>query len=420
MTTIARQTLLLKEAGDRKAAGQQRSDPVDSASATGIQVELVSSLRSLEDIKEAWTDLAARALEANITLTPAKALAAIRNLQKADRGCAVLVWQSDGDGPAPRRLLGLFPLEFSTMRWGVPVRSAGFWWHFYSISGTPLVDRRQAQSAIAAFVGWLKTARSAPRFLRVTELVKGPVYDILTNVLAARGMAVREYDGHERAILDPDRPGEDYLRESLGKKRSKEYRRVRNRLVDLGQVTYRMLRDRDEIEDAIARFIALEKSGWKGERGTALACRDDWRAFFTDTVLGLAETGDCRIAELSLDGRVIASTVLIVSQDVAWMWKIAFDEMLSRYSPGVLLVLDVTEDLIADKKITRVDSCAVADHPMINRIWRERLGVVDLLVTTRSGIVPRRLIEWLEQMRRDARVKIKTIYKRLTKETHHG
>ena len=32
------------------------------------------------------------------------------------------------------------------------------------------------------------------------------------------------------------------------------------------------------------------------------------------------------------------------------------------------------------RSIARVDSCATADHPMIDHIWRERLALADLLV----------------------------------------
>jgi CelD/BcsL family acetyltransferase involved in cellulose biosynthesis len=420
MTIVEHQALSLKDAGGQRIAGQARPVLVGVVKARDVQVETVSSLPALEDIKDAWMDLADRALDANFSMTPAKALAAIRHLENADQGFAVLVWQAGKDAATPRRLLGLFPLEFSKMRWGIPVRSAEIWQHIYAISGTPLVDRQLAQVTINAFVTWLKTDQSAPRFLHIARMVKGPVYDALIDALSVHGMAVREYDSYERAILETDKPGEDYLRESLGRKRSKEYRRIRNRLGDLGQVEFRMRVDREETEDALQRFFDLEKAGWKGARGTALACRDDWRGFFTDTVLGLADTGQSRIAELRLDGRVIAATIIVTSQDTAWMWKIAFDEALSKYSPGVLLVLDVTTQLIADEDIARVDSCAVADHPMINRIWRERLGVTDLLITTRPGIVPGALIQWLEQTRRDARAAIKSIYKIFIKETHHG
>jgi hypothetical protein len=41
--------------------------------------------------------------------------------------------------------------------------------------------------------------------------------------------------------------------------------------------------------------------------------------------------------------------------------------------------VEATEQLLADERISRVDSCATADHPMIDHIWRERLRVADCM-----------------------------------------
>ena len=64
----------------------------------------------------------------------------------------------------------------------------------------------------------------------------------------------------------------------------------------------------------------------------------------------------------------------------AWCWKIAYDESFARFSPGVQLLLDVTHMLLDDPAVARADSCATADHPMIDHIWRERLALEDRLL----------------------------------------
>ena len=94
----------------------------------------------------------------------------------------------------------------------------------------------------------------------------------------------------------------------------------------------------------------------------------------------LAAEGKASVARLALDGRAIAAIVTLRSGDAAWCWKIAYDETFSRASPGVQLLLDVTDDLLADTSIARADSCATADHPMIDHIWRERLALSDRLM----------------------------------------
>ena len=420
MTTIAKNTILMREAHEPNKVGLARSAPISFDNEAAFEIEFVSEIAEFVEFQNAWSDLAGRALDANINMVPEMAGAAIRHLEDGGQGCAALVWQREDSGHSPRRLLAFFPMQNSKGQWGIPVRTAVIWEHSYSFDGTPLVDRHLAQPVIAAFVNWLKTDKQAPRFLRFTLLVKGQVHDLLCQTMAERGMGVRHYDDHVRAKLETNMPGDEYLRESLGNKRSKEYRRLRNRLSDMGDVEFRIRRTVPEILDAARRFFDLEMAGWKGERGTAMACRADWKSFFEDTISGLAQIGQCRFAELALDGRVIATTLIVTSQDKAWMWKIAYDENLAKYSPGVLLVLDVTRHLIEDESIVSTDSCALPDHPMIDRIWRERLGATDLLVTTRSGLVPGRLIEWLEQSRREARSRLKFLYKKLIKETHHG
>ena len=71
----------------------------------------------------------------------------------------------------------------------------------------------------------------------------------------------------------------------------------------------------------------------------------------------------------------------------AYSYKTAFDEEYARFSPGVLLQ---RENLaVLDRPdIVWSDSCAAADHPMIDRIWREKRGVGRLSIAI-GGILRR-------------------------------
>ncbi len=84
-----------------------------------------------------------------------------------------------------------------------------------------------------------------------------------------------------------------------------------------------------------------------------------------------------------------------------WFWKIAYDEAHARSSPGVQLSLDLTEQFLADESLARVDSCATADHPMIDHLWRERLALTDLLIApSRAALTQFRFARPLETLRR--------------------
>ncbi len=130
-------------------------------------------------------------------------------------------------------------------------------------------------------------------------------------------------------------------------------------------------------------FLALEASGWKGKAGTAAACDDDVRDFMTSAVAALAAEHKVAIDRILLDGRPIAAAITLRSGDGAWFWKIAYDEAWARFAPGVMLTALVTEQLAGDLTIARADSCATADHAVMNRSWSERLPLHDLLIAVR-------------------------------------
>jgi hypothetical protein len=118
-------------------------------------------------------------------------------------------------------------------------------------------------------------------------------------------------------------------------------------------------------------------------------------------VSGLAAEGKARILQLCVDARAVAAIVMLRSGATAWCWKIAYDERRARFSPGVQLILDVTERLLGDPRIERVDSCATPDHPMIDHVWRERLMLADRLMYPSSApSLPFGMACALEGMRR--------------------
>ncbi len=127
------------------------------------------------------------------------------------------------------------------------------------------------------------------------------------------------------------------------------------------------------------------------------------RKFLQTAVTGLASEGKARVARLLLDVRPIAAIITLRSGATAWCWKIAYDESFARFSPGVQLLLDVTQNLLDDQSVTRADSCADENHPMIDHVWRERLVLADRLMSMGpGGAMAFRLAGALEASRRAA------------------
>ena len=162
-------------------------------------------------------------------------------------------------------------------------------------------------------------------------------------------------------------------------------RRQRNRLAEHGEVRFAVARTPQAIASAIEIFLALEASGWKAKRGTALRQDEGDAGFIRRATKGIAETGQCEIVTLHAGDSPVAAAIVLRHQDRAFYFKLGIDEAFAKFSPGVQLTLDLTQHLCADAVLATADSTASADHPMINPIWRGRLKIGDVVIPLRRN-----------------------------------
>ena len=347
------------------------------------------SLGELADARDAWRDLVGRALEPNVFYDPAFALPAAPVF--GDPG-AVAVWSKSG------RLIGLFPARIER-RYGLMHTLTG-WTHPYAPFGVPLVDRDEGDAAITGFLDHVEGVEKTPVMLPLIA-AEGPFAAALSRVLLRRGGAIETYGAHARALLAPDSARKTYLDRALSPKKLKELRRQRRRLLEHGLLKLTTAREPDTIVPALSDYLRLEAAGWKGRAGTAARRHAAILNFVHEAVTALAAEGGARVDRLIQDERTLAATITLRAGETAWLWKIAYNEAARRASPGVQLTLDVTESILADTTIARVDSCATADHPMIDHLWRERLALADLLIApSAAGMGQFRIARHLETLRR--------------------
>jgi CelD/BcsL family acetyltransferase involved in cellulose biosynthesis len=346
-------------------------------------------LGELGDVRDAWRDLVGRAIEPNVFYHPAFALAAAPVFGNPG---AVLIWSKAGG------LIGLFPARIER-RYGVMGTLTG-WTHPYAPFGVPLVDRDEADAAITGFLDHVEGAGTTLVMLPLIAS-DGPFAAALSRVLLRRGGAMETYGAHARALLAPDSARETYLGRAVSPKKLKELRRQRRRLLEHGPLTLMTAREPDTIVPALSDYLKLEAAGWKGRAGTAARRHAPILNFMHDAVTALAIEGGARVDRLIKDGSTLAATITLRVGDAAWLWKIAYNEAAGRASPGVQLTLDVTESILAEPGIARVDSCATADHPMIDHLWRERLALADFLIAPSAAAMARfRSARRLETLRR--------------------
>jgi len=320
-------------------------------------------------------ELTARALAANAFYEPSF-MAASAPVFGRDV-MAGLAWRRG----VPARLIGFFPVAIERRRYGIKMPVLVGWTHPYGPLGTPLIDRDSADAAVAAWLDHLAADPTLPKLLLMPYLpAEGDIARAFETAVAHRDGRSEHFALHRRAMLAPQDDRAGYLDQAIPHKKRKELRRLRKRLADTGTLTSTTTTDPSALTAALLDFLTLEASGWKGRAGTAAQRNDTVRCFVLEAVSALAAEGKASVSRLALDGRAIAAIVTLRSGDAAWCWKIAYDETFSRASPGVQLLLDVTDDLLADTSIARADSCATADHPMIDHVWRERLALSDRLM----------------------------------------
>jgi hypothetical protein len=335
------------------------------------------ALTALADIAiDSWRMLAGRAVEPNGYYLPGWALAIDASARGRTGVSALGAWSDAG-------LIGLMPVISLWRGYRLPL-PALVSADPYGTLCTPLLDRAMADEAAFGLMRQARCAGAHALILRDVAL-DGAVVKTFTRVLERGGMRPRVLQSHARACLDATRDADQLLRDALGSKKLKELRRQRHRLAEHGEVAFEVARTPDEVARALENFLNLEASGWKAERGTALAQDDGDAAFIRRAVIALADNGQCEMATLRAGAAPVAAAIVLRHLDRAFYFKLGVDQRFAKFSPGVQLTLDLTRHLCADPAIAMADSMAAPDHPMINPIWRGRLKIGDVLIPLRRN-----------------------------------
>jgi len=209
----------------------------------------------------------------------------------------------------------------------------------------------------------------------------------LLEVVAEERRPLRWRERTNRALLRGGCSSADYLKANVRKKKTKELRRLRNRLAEQGTLAVKSVDIEDEtaLAQAVDGYLLMEADGWKGRCDTAAHCDDRDESYFRQMTSYLAGQRRLQIMTLDLDGCPIAYLVTALTQRDedegrrgAYTLKTTYNEKLSKYSPGVLLQLAFMERALDVDHLDWVDSCAQQGHPMIDHLWSDRRMIVSL------------------------------------------
>jgi CelD/BcsL family acetyltransferase involved in cellulose biosynthesis len=371
----------------------------------GLHIETLG-VDEMDAHGDAWRALAARTLEPNIFFEPGFALALARHAPVKSRPRFVAVWR---EGAEPR-LVGLFPMAPEGVSIGGLAR---LWLDKQAALAAPLLDPDFAGAALRAYFAYTRRMRPGAAIVFPRLIAGGATHKAILAAARDTGRQTATLESYLRAALYRGAEADALARRGAGLHAVKELHRRRRRLEEQGVVAFSLLSEPREIRAAVEDFLALEAAGWKGARG-ALLKDPALSAFARSATRLLAREGKCRIARLALDGRPLALGVVFESGDRAFFWKIAFDESFRASAPGIDLVYELTRRLTERSDIAVTDSCAIANHPMIDRFWPDRLPICDLAVE----LDPARpsVFYWvceMEGFRRTSRESVKRLVNRL-------
>src|SRR5262249_37492758 len=264
----------------------------------------------------------------------------------------------------------------------------------------PLLKAEYARLSLSAFLDWLISNRSSGAAELEYIPADGPFRALLNECLNDRGVSWLISESFTRAFLRVAGNVDQYLQNTVSGKGRRELRRKAHRLSEMGLLKYEELSNGGDPALWIEEFLGLEAMGWKGVQHTALACNEPDRYFFRLIARDAFEKGKLLIGALRLNNKVIAIQCGFLSGQGYFAFKSAFDEEYARFSPGVLLLLDIIVNFHQKKGLLWMDSCTTPENFIANRLFAERRGIGTVLIGTRlSGAVLVSLMRILRRIR---------------------
>jgi CelD/BcsL family acetyltransferase involved in cellulose biosynthesis len=130
---------------------------------------------------------------------------------------------------------------------------------------------------------------------------------------------------------------EDYLK-SLNSHTRHEWRRKSRRLSSTpGGYAVEWVSDPGRIREALSRFVALERSGWKANAGIGVARDEKHRSFYEDFLSLLAAKGQAVVCFLKSGEEDMASVFNYLQKDVIFCRHTTYSPAHTVHSPGILI-----------------------------------------------------------------------------------
>ncbi len=353
-----------------------------------FEMQVVNDVETLESLVAPWSRLIETASRPNPFLDPDFLIPAMRNL--ADENVYVLVVKSKPrvNSEGEDVICGLLPIQKKKI-YGMPITAVESWRHDQCPDTTPLLRADVMKETFSFMLNWLAEDMGVKLLSLDTVAGDGEFGNLLADELHESSRTTFLRDRFTRACFKPMDSAEEFINTKVGKSTRKGTMKSMRKLAERGLLETSVASPSDV--GWIDEFMKLEASGWKGKQQTAFASNHMTNQFFKEAAKRMLASGKMTLMKTTLSGQPVAMSCDIHHESIAngcehaVHFKIAFNEAMRDSSPGLILELENIVRL-HDTNVQFVDSGASPDHPMINRVWSDRVAYQNVVIALKPGL----------------------------------
>lgn len=342
----------------------------------GLSIQEVSNLADLEALRPEWERLLAGAPDPSAFLSYEWFQPWWRSFGRGDLAVFVVRDGAELVGLAPLARRRLRPAGLPLLRSLTNEHSAKYDW---------LAPSARVDEVVAALVANL-AEQDSWQVLECTYLPENSATAAAVDRQArARGWRVRRVF-HGASPYIPIQGDWSEFFAHLPKSLRSNLRNRERKLHEAGPVAVVSVRDPERIAEVLPRAFAIEAAGWKGRRGTAIASSRATHAFYTELAARQSEQGRLVLYFLQLDGQDIAFRYCLDYRGTFSSVKTGYDPRFARYSPGLLLMEKILEELFRRSDHVRYDMLGTPVPWKME--WTRRLTITQRMLVYRPGLFP--------------------------------
>ena len=193
----------------------------------------------------------------------------------------------------------------------------------------------------------------------------------------------------------------------------REIGRRQKRLGEHGEVEVAFADGSEDLDALLDEGFAVEGSGWKTARGTAIAEDPAAERFYRDVAEWAAAAGWLQLGFVRVGGKAVAFSYSIVLGDTCHVVKVGFDPEYARYAVGKLLTREAIRrayegglavyDFLGGEDPYKLEwTEAVRERIRVQAFARGPVGTAGFLAWRHARPVAKRAVQWARE-RREAR-----------------